>query len=829
MCAGDGGDAVTSRLFRGAGFDQPRTGSAAFDPVVEGSRYRLAATVSTAIWERIVRESNGSGGQRDEELARQRFHHVAARVALRGGTLRPAPGRIATHEASASGADPETETDVFVIQAPGKTTQLVREPRWQRQHGGEARPEETGPPRGPEVSALLARRSRDAGDGAHRPGLLGARVRDPDPVRRALTLAEIGPLAWALELAPEVIDVRVDDDAATYTARHGARGLAEDGVVYLAPDAYRPDTAAGRYLLGHELAHIAQSRRTGDGTADGRDAAEFEANVIAEAYAAGRSFAPPRATLSASAARDTDAKTEEDLLKNPVQYSVAIDPLGLRFDPAYKGQKWKGGLPKAKQAMAGALMRLCGGKYTPSLVKEALAVVAQAQVSGNIVGDATQNEPVDGPYTILAPVAKDLLRWLKVSKGIDPKINAEQMDKLESIDAAQAAWGLHRQFLNSGDARAWKLPRWYREPEMYLQIVVKLNTQLAAFRAARDAHQKDPAKEPERDAAFKALGDEVNRFAQTLDAIRADAALVDEEAYRGLWGMPARDPRAPRGQDPPVAETSEPRLESATRFLIECYSEQALAEEARTSHDARLKLLKNWATRMKYVDPEAATGDVDLRDRPSTSNVPPLKSQLDTYPALQAPFYDRAAGSESFFRMNLTFEDVWQAFGHFDYKWELIRVPEDSWDKHKATAEDQKNQGWQPTPWDTLKQRWRRDMASNEEDMKTVMGGLSVALGPPGLGATDIGGVNLALSEIGSLITTFFEGVAFPLNSRMIPLPTPGLFVVRCSAVPGKPRDPKDTAFVRAPSVAWLPVWVRTAEDMTQKRTEADKECAGSA
>ncbi|HEX3759155.1 MAG TPA: hypothetical protein VHW23_10630 [Kofleriaceae bacterium] len=51
-----------------------------FDPVHEGTRYRLVAAISLAVWDGVCRESTHDDGQRDEQEARRRFHQVAARI-----------------------------------------------------------------------------------------------------------------------------------------------------------------------------------------------------------------------------------------------------------------------------------------------------------------------------------------------------------------------------------------------------------------------------------------------------------------------------------------------------------------------------------------------------------------------------------------------------------------------------------------------------------------------------------------------------------------------------------------------------------------------------
>ena len=51
-----------------------------FDPVREGTRYRLVAAISLAVWDGVCRESTHVDGRCDEQRARRRFHQVAARI-----------------------------------------------------------------------------------------------------------------------------------------------------------------------------------------------------------------------------------------------------------------------------------------------------------------------------------------------------------------------------------------------------------------------------------------------------------------------------------------------------------------------------------------------------------------------------------------------------------------------------------------------------------------------------------------------------------------------------------------------------------------------------
>src|SRR3954469_665881 len=65
-----------------------------FDPVVEGARYQLSRELSLALWNRVCSDATDGTGRRDTAQATQRFHAIAARIAARGGRLRPDIGRL---------------------------------------------------------------------------------------------------------------------------------------------------------------------------------------------------------------------------------------------------------------------------------------------------------------------------------------------------------------------------------------------------------------------------------------------------------------------------------------------------------------------------------------------------------------------------------------------------------------------------------------------------------------------------------------------------------------------------------------------------------------
>ena len=90
-------------------------------------------------------------------------------------------------------------------------------------------------------------------------------------------------IAQQLGIDSTNLDLRINDQAARVTGKMGAQGLMSQGVIYLHPAFFNPDSTRGRYLLGHEMAHLAQLKRLRyrDGSDKGLFNAEKEAHRIA--------------------------------------------------------------------------------------------------------------------------------------------------------------------------------------------------------------------------------------------------------------------------------------------------------------------------------------------------------------------------------------------------------------------------------------------------------------------------------------------------------------------------------------------------------------------
>lgn len=99
-----------------------------FDPILEGARYQLTRELSLAIWGRVCADATDNFGRRDQEQAQRRFHDIAARLAARGGRLRPDVGRLTRVGTELDGV-PASAAGELAVRVPGRVTLVATEAR----------------------------------------------------------------------------------------------------------------------------------------------------------------------------------------------------------------------------------------------------------------------------------------------------------------------------------------------------------------------------------------------------------------------------------------------------------------------------------------------------------------------------------------------------------------------------------------------------------------------------------------------------------------------------------------------------------------------------
>lgn len=647
--------------------------------------------------------------------------------------------------------------------------------------------------------------------GAHGVGSMAEGIEPAvEPALHAAIPREIGALAPSLGLAPGDVKVRADGEAGRRLDSRGARGLLDSGVVYLHPTKVDPRMDTGRYVLAHELAHLAQSRNpvpTGGAGRRARLSAEAEAARIGQAHARGARVGRPLASLGPGPAADNDAVTGamEDLLTEPMVTSMKVRLEGLYFTPA-PGSRWIAGLKKQLQMTAVALWHLVGkDRYSPRLAVEAFHFLSGQTFT--VVGqeEDTPQEQLAREFALYRPIPQRLVKWL-VARGIELALEKERVAYILAVDDAQEAWKtLHGSF---------PFP-WYTE-SIFLRVILSHRGLLRNF---TDAHKTGPSSRmtPAQDA----IRDTLLLPALVVDTIRQDPGLVDEPAYRALWRMPPVQPQLASGVYEPVPENSVPDAYLAAELLLDIEKAPKLALEAIDvdNHESRKKLLHDFAFRMKVrlVDAE---GEDRLLDGPVKATMPPLPSTLTSYPPLDQQFFDLPEGSDATFSMALHISSLREsATTFFNYEWQLLEVPQNDIDKLAQTALDREAKGEAPGMGSVLSQRLGHDMDYNAVDIRRALQALSFDIGSPGVGVTTLVTLNAILRPIGTFVRAGIETLAQPSYGRALPFKKSGLYIVRCIA---SPIGVEGRVIERAPSVAWMPVWVRPAAEMSKLRVDAD-------
>ena len=124
--------------------------------------------------------------------------------------------------------------------------------------------------------------------------------------------------------------------------------------------------------------------------------------------------------------------------------------------------------------------------------------------------------------------------------------------------------------------------------------------------------------------------------------------------------------------------------------------------------------------------------------------------------------------------------------------------------------------GKRPSWGDVGAHRFRQANQYAREDVKTYIDNVSAVMGPPGTELSLVG-AGILLRYVGTGIHWFVERLTTPRNERAIAFDGPGIYIVACAASPVL----RGEGFVRAPSVVWMPVFVRTPEEMAQIRLDA--------
>jgi hypothetical protein len=631
-----------------------------------------------------------------------------------------------------------------------------------------------------------------------------------DEQREHETLNVVEQLAVQLKL-DRPLQLRIDGEAERELAGRSSRGAARGDRVFIRPRGFDPQSRDGRRVLAHELAHVAQSRLASPDVIS-IGAAEAEASSMADAFVEGRPMRAPRAHLPAAiTAYDdgADRAREDEILKAPKTFKMSISYSGIEFIPDPANQTWAGNIERRIQAFAAMTKVMVGTNYSVALMRECRAWL---ESNGGIEWinipqrPALQDEALDN-IVMRASLANNMVKYFTTvhQPPVQLRLAAKQIAMLRTLEDISTLYAKLK-------GRGSILYTWYTE-YIFKRVMFNNRKLLDEFLAAGEDDDKFTAAELHRDQT-------VVPYEKAVSAVRRDPVLTDEPGYRALWNMPAKTP-GDTTKPPPVGPETEINGNLGAEFLLDMQAHFSVDDISRVPSDAafRKAVFNDWARRMQLrkIDLE---GDVELRDAPGKAVQPADPAAMFSHPALEAPYYDRQAGSEMLFWMNVYTANMWEHFRTWHYKWEVIRVPHDDWSKRDDAGKNPDLQGEDYGGFGSiLSSRLRRNLSNAEVDIKRSFWHIENVLGPPGLSRVGLQVGSSALSAVGSVIKTVFGKFTERPWEHTEAIKEDGVYVVRCTATR---RDDESSLIRKLPSSAYLPIWVRPAKDIVTDRVSVD-------
>ena len=581
------------------------------------------------------------------------------------------------------------------------------------------------------------------------------------------------------EALPEV-RVHVGGDADTITRGFATSALTLGSHLFLGSRAPSPRSSAGEALLAHELAHTLEPARAGPALILRAPPTSASAEV--------RAFveAPPPSTKQVST---------EGLVLFPVTASRFSLPdfvwsptslifknlLGDAYDPEAVWQRpqvgWFGNLQAETETITVGL---------------SLALIAWLRQWLRARGSTAQ--------LTISPEQERLLAIGRALSPIPPAI-------LARVDARRLASGaaVPDQFARNDAVLRRVGTSWSVELQAYVQAFGVWEGN------ASDANLDLAA------AALETLIARIEPYTSVIGHLFVDRSLVDEPGYGMLFEL-QRDGRTRRWSRNTIASFINFATTQVPAFLARCREEGGSAE--------RRSLLRGYVGFLGR-SATAPRGDQVLSTGPTRVNAPPLPARMASSPRLDPPFFDAMVGTTPTFVMQVQFSDIYEhlsdAFGGWWYSWEALRVADADITR---LAEPSGVEAVDTGMMARLGLDLGRDLRWADEDLRRVSGSigrLDRVLGPPGIGASTLVGINAIMGMVGTLFRSGLRALTRPQQEFDVPLAQPGLYMIRCNVGPRIPDNPRFATYIRAPSVAWMPAYARSATQMNASRLRVDR------
>lgn len=253
--------------------------------------------------------------------------------------------------------------------------------------------------------------------------------------------------------------ISLGKEALAKTAKIGASGLYEAGVIYLNPSTFDPSSREGRQTLAHEMTHAAQDLNAFEGESSGA-AAEVEAHTMGAELAEGKAVDGPSAFLPGDHVAAEGASTQLSDMVNQLNTSIepmlaateatadGLDAKGVSGDAPQKDTKrrakdWRKG---SKRTMKGLLDTKPAGRMIKKVDKGEpyggdLSEVKSTEQYGDLIDmyKATIEDEDDGPA--LQSVWESKIAntgWRKRTKRTS-RIIADEVKKEAKLSAEEEA------------------------------------------------------------------------------------------------------------------------------------------------------------------------------------------------------------------------------------------------------------------------------------------------------------------------------------------------------------------------------------------------------
>ncbi len=583
------------------------------------------------------------------------------------------------------------------------------------------------------------------------------------------------------------VRAHTNSNAIQMNQRINAQAFTHGSDVYFNEGMYNPNTNSGKHLLAHELTHVVQQV---PGQATGNSLQDVN-GIVRRTPDENGGVLPPR-------------------------LGISVRMTGIMFLPQ-EGNSFKAG-SKQKQAFNMVLFRLIGDRYTDNYANELYFLAVEFGVGGigTLSGEASEGEKILSFFVPLN-ILDSLIGRLKADAYV-VLLTQRQEDVLRYGLFAHSAWEKYHvpEVAREVDV---PIPKWYTQ-HMFIQEISQRIGLLRKYIDALAIYFQDE-NEVNKSLVVTTLQDiliALEGEPAILEAIRIDSALFGHPMYQNFWPLPTdnsnQDSGAEQAPAPRMADEAEtPNPVVTNSFFNFARTQSQLSLDSYTQASARKELLDRFE-RFLLRGTAPATGDQQLTEEPGTANTAPHNSRMSVSPGLSGPpgglQLEASEAADYRFIMSIIFPSVFDAFKRYYFEWNYVRVPDEQLGRPVDYDEMEQHD---PSMWDVASNRYARAGSYAVEDVQTLF----ESLGPFGIGAVSLVAANAILRFIGTGLRLGFEILTMPDSEKLIQFPAPGVYMVRCKAIPDYDENAE---LVRPPSVAFQPIIVRDPLEMIRSRVD---------